>query len=182
MYGYNYNPTRVNIQENNNDCIICLDDGSLFELKHYSEFNNDCSCNYYIHKPCLVSWIKKKRQHSCCLLCSTPMLNANEIADINTRQTTEYHSRRARVIRLTLNQVLNPTEDNIIQIQPNVREEQQQNALIMNNQEIDVTPMNNEEETITHVIIRSNTRIITAIIFFILFAFILSGIIIIYVL
>ena len=181
MYSYNYNPGST-VSKNDNECLICLEDDNIFELKHYSELNSDCCCNYYIHKACIISWIKKKKHNPSCLMCSKPMMNATEIANINTRQTTEYHSRRARVIRLSLNQLLNHSGDNIIQVQPTIRDEQLQNALIVNNQEeVDIQDMNSEEAAITHVIVTSNTRIITCIILMILFAFILAGIIIIYI-
>jgi len=194
MYRYNYNPTIDENKMNENgvnengvnedcstECLICLEDDTIFDLHHYSHFNSDCSCNYYLHKQCLISWIKKKK-NPCCLLCSTPIRNVSDITNISTRQTTEYHSRRARVIRLSLNQLLNHSGDNIIQVEPTIRDEQLQNALIVNNQEeVDIQDMNSEEAAITHVIVRSNTRIITCITFMILFAFILAGIIIIYI-
>ena len=161
MYGYNYNPTLSDKQKQNKECLICLDDDTLFQVRHYSEFNSDCSCNYYIHKPCLVSWIKKRGVNNAkCLLCSKPIVNANEIADIDTRQTTEYHSRRARVIRLSLNQLLR-NEDNIIEIEPTIREEQQLNQQIINTREIDGQhPNNNQLVTLTEVRSSNNTCVI----------------------
>ena len=85
------------------------------------------------------------------------MLNANEIADISTRQTTEYHSRRARVIRLSLNQLLNGTEENIIQVQPTIREEQNQNEVIINNERMNQDHLvNNNQITLTEVRSSSN--------------------------
>lgn len=87
-------------------CIICLDDDNT-NVVHYSEFNNDCSCNYYVHETCIIKWIKHKPNSASCLLCSKPIMNANEIARVDTQQVTEYHPRRLRVMRMSMRDLLN---------------------------------------------------------------------------
>ena len=181
MYGYDYNPTVSTKQKQTRECLICLEDDTILQLKHYSEYNCDCSCNYYIHKRCLVTWIKKRGvSNAKCLLCSNPIVNANEIAGIDTRQTTEHHSRRARVIRLSLQELLNNGE-NVIQVQPTIQQEQQQNEIIIYNQRLHSDNQDNSGDiTLAEIRPSGNTRMIICSIISILALFFISGVVIVY--
>ena len=103
MANYNYKPYKdqiidssyiTTVVDDENTCIICLDNEGN-DLFHYSELTQDCSCNFYIHSQCLIGLIRKKRPDKCvCPLCYIPISNANFIANIDTRQSTEHHPMR----------------------------------------------------------------------------------------
>lgn len=163
-YGYNYNPTetKINIKDDQRnetrECLICLDtENKDLDLKHFSEFNNDCKCNYYVHKKCLVSWIKKKKPDiAACLLCCNPIENSNEIAGIDTRITTEYHSRRARVMRLNMNDVLrNNIPQEIINI---TQENDRQQPILVPQEQEDTQITGTEREIRSHLVEIRNSR------------------------
>ena len=98
-----------------NECIICLDNTKSERLSHYSAFNNDCCCNYYIHKSCLIDWIRKNTQGGArCLLCMKTIMNSNEIASIDSRMTTEYHPRSQRVMRMQLYDIFETPRPTVI--------------------------------------------------------------------
>ena len=56
---------------NINECAICLDT-TLDGLYHYSNFSNNCECNYYIHTKCLHNWMRTSKE-SLCIFCKKPM-------------------------------------------------------------------------------------------------------------
>ena len=85
------------------ECAICLDVGETPSL-HYSTLTQDCSCNYYIHRSCLVDWINRKRpEQATCIMCHAPIKNIDDFID--QRHTTEFHPRQLRVQRLQMNNV-----------------------------------------------------------------------------
>ena len=102
MSNYNYKPytekivessylTKIPTTETNNiTCLICLDDNAQ-ELFHFLDLTHNCSCNFHIHKSCLLRLIDSNRPNKCvCPLCYTPITNTNNIATYNSIQTTEY--------------------------------------------------------------------------------------------
>ena len=119
--GYTSEVNYISMNSNNstpcptNECIICLDNTNPERLSHYSAFNTDCCCNYYIHRSCLIEWINKNTQGGArCLLCMKPIMNSNEIANIDSRMTTEYHPRSQRVMRMQLYDIFETPRPTVI--------------------------------------------------------------------
>ena len=88
---YNYTPLTEPLNVETVDCIICLADKNE-KIQHFSTFNSDCSCNYHIHKSCMVQWVRMKYpDNAACLLCKKELKKSNEIVEIDTRLATENH-------------------------------------------------------------------------------------------
>ena len=60
----------IEMDDNYNECVICLDEYHNNQICRLSEtyLHKDCDCKYYLHKECMKDWINMHETNTC-LMC-----------------------------------------------------------------------------------------------------------------
>lgn len=88
---YNYTPLSEPLNVEKVDCIVCLSEKDEIIL-HFSSLTNQCSCNYHIHRSCLIQWVEiKYPEKGVCLLCKKEITSNDIVGELDTRLATENH-------------------------------------------------------------------------------------------
>ena len=106
-------PLLININEDKNLCIICLEekDGSnksIISINELPFLNKSCSCHFYIHEKCFNLWFFKNPK---CPICSSG-LSYNEIIipmhyrNINNDDILSFNDDRVSYIKFLKNVTL----------------------------------------------------------------------------